>query len=212
MPSAPPIPVIADAPVADAREVAEVAGVLARAFADNPGFRALLRDSDGPRRLQQTARGMRWAVLAARRCGAVDLIRQDGRVVAVSLRYPPGCYPMTLAGQALMVGMGLCGGPRAIPRFIRLDQFMLRHHPHTRHHYLYFIAVDPAHQGRGLGSALLRHLCARADGDRLPCYLETDTPDNVRLYARHGFGVDSEHEVPGLPGLRMWLMTRPPAA
>lgn len=204
MPSDLAVTSIADAPTL------EIAGLLGRAFADNPGFRALLHRSDDARRLRETTRGMRWPVLAARRCGHIDGIRIDDRLVAVALRYAPGQYPLPLAGAALMLGMGLCGGPRAIPRFYRIDQFMLRHHPRGPHHYLYFLGVEPAFQGRGLGSALLRHLGALADAERQPCYLETDSPDNVRLYERHGYRVDGEHELADMSGLRMWLMTRPP--
>ena len=189
---------------------AELAGVLGRAFADNPGYRALLHRSDDATRLRQTIRGMHWAVRATRRCGHIDTIRQDGRLVAVALRFAPGQLPMRLDGMALMVGMGLCGGLRQVPRFERLDRFMQRHHPKGAHHYLYFIAVEPTFQGRGLGGALLRHLTALADADALPAYLETDTLKNVRLYEHHGYRVDAEHTVPNMSGLRLWLMTRPP--
>lgn len=189
---------------------AELAEVLGRAFADNPGYRALLHRSDDATRLRQTIRGMHWAVRATRRCGHVDIIREHGRLVAVALRFAPGQYPMRLDGTALMLGMGLCGGLRQVPRFERLDRFMQRHHPKAPHHYLYFIAVLPACQGRGLGGALLRHLTALADADAMPAYLETDTVNNVRLYERHGYRVDAEHTVPNMSGLHMWLMTRPP--
>jgi len=207
VPGDPSVPAILDVSTDD---LAEITGLLGRAFADNPGFRALLHRSDDARRLRETTRGMRWPVLAARRCGHIDGIRLDGRLVAVAIRFAPGQYPLPLVGAALMVGMGLCGGPRAIPRFYRIDQFMLRHHPRAPHHYLYFIGVEPAFQGRGLGSALLRHLGALADASGHPSYLETDSPDNVRLYERHGYRVDGEHVLAELSDLRMWLMTRPP--
>jgi ribosomal protein S18 acetylase RimI-like enzyme len=188
---------------------AEVAGVLGRAFADNPGFRALLCDSEDALRLRQTLRGMRFAVAAARRCGVAEVVRMDGKVAAVALRFRPGEYPLRLDGMALMVGMGLSAGPRAAIRYARLDRFMSRFHPRGRHHYLYFLGVEPASQGRGLGGALLRRMNAVADADGVDCYLETDVLANVRLYERHGYRVDAERSVPGLRGLRLWSMTRP---
>ncbi|MGW4593188.1 ribosomal protein S18-alanine N-acetyltransferase [Amycolatopsis thermoflava] len=51
------------------------------------------------------------------------------------------------------------------------------------------IGVDPAHQGQGIGTALLRALLARADEVAAPVFLEVRT-DNDRaqeLYRRHGF-------------------------
>jgi ribosomal-protein-alanine N-acetyltransferase len=51
------------------------------------------------------------------------------------------------------------------------------------------IGVDPAAQGRGIGTLLLRTLLAAADAERAPVYLEvrTDNAPALALYAAHGF-------------------------
>src|SRR5687767_3780929 len=64
---------------------------------------------------------------------------------------------------------------------------MGRYHPREPHWYLPLIGVDPVRQGRGLGSALMRHALALCDRDRLPAYLESSNPANIPLYERHGF-------------------------
>jgi GNAT superfamily N-acetyltransferase len=51
--------------------------------------------------------------------------------------------------------------------------------------YLQMVGVEPACQGRGVGSALLRHVVADAAG--LPLCLVTDRSQNVPLYNRTGF-------------------------
>jgi ribosomal protein S18 acetylase RimI-like enzyme len=51
------------------------------------------------------------------------------------------------------------------------------------------IGVDPVRQGRGLGSALLKHGLGQCDAQGLPAYLESSNPKNVPLYERHGFEV-----------------------
>ena len=72
-------------------------------------------------------------------------------------------------------------------------------HPKGPHWHLAFIGVDPAHQGRGIGAALLRHTLARVDEDHLPSYLESSNPANISLYRRHGFEVVREIRVGGAP-------------
>jgi ribosomal protein S18 acetylase RimI-like enzyme len=66
---------------------------------------------------------------------------------------------------------------------------MTRYHPDEPHWYLPLIGVDPARQGRGYGSAMLRHALQRCDDERLPAYLESTNPRNMPLYERHGFEV-----------------------
>ncbi len=55
--------------------------------------------------------------------------------------------------------------------------------------YLPFIGVDMARQGRGLGSALMKHALERCDEDGTHAYLESSNPANISLYERHGFQV-----------------------
>ena len=61
------------------------------------------------------------------------------------------------------------------------------YHPREAHWHLPLIGVDPAHQGKGVGSALLRHVLNACDGQKLPAYLEATSARNVALYERHGF-------------------------
>lgn len=70
-----------------------------------------------------------------------------------------------------------------------LGQLMSQFHPKEPHWYLSMIGVDPARQGQGLGSALLKAGLARCDAEGLPAYLESSSPKNVPLYERHGFEV-----------------------
>ena len=64
---------------------------------------------------------------------------------------------------------------------------MGKHHPREPHWYLPLIGVDPAHQGKGHGDALMRHALQRIDGEHAPAYLESTNPRNISLYERHGF-------------------------
>ena len=65
------------------------------------------------------------------------------------------------------------------------------------HWYLQIIGVDPAHQGEGFSSRLLRPVLERIDRERMPCFLETNNEKNAAIYRRFGFEVVSENRMPG---------------
>ena len=77
-----------------------------------------------------------------------------------------------------------------------------------RHWYLWVLGVEPERQGQGIGGALTQPVFARADAEGLPCYLETDKPDNVPFYRKHGFAVVEEEDLPN-GGCHFWTMKRP---
>ncbi|MFI2209821.1 GNAT family N-acetyltransferase [Streptomyces sp. NPDC020141] len=77
--------------------------------------------------------------------------------------------------------------------------------------FLGAVAVDPGSQGRGLGAAVIRPGLDAADRAGQPCYLETATGRNVRLYERLGFRTTAE--LPGADGgPPVWCMRREPGA
>ncbi len=70
--------------------------------------------------------------------------------------------------------------------------------------YLDMIGVDPTHQGRGVGSALIRFGLERASVSGADAFLETSVAGNVPLYERFGFHVVEEGEP--ADGLHIWFM------
>ena len=75
------------------------------------------------------------------------------------------------------------------------------------HLYAWYIGVDPEFQGKGHGSTLHRAMLARADNERLPCYLETQKEENMILWSRYGFKVITETAIPGTE-VKHWAMLR----
>lgn len=63
------------------------------------------------------------------------------------------------------------------------------------------IGVDPAKQGNGYGSALLKHAVERCDGEGKPAYLESSSPRSIPLYQRHGFELLGTIQVGSSPPL-----------
>lgn len=66
---------------------------------------------------------------------------------------------------------------------------MSRYHPTEPCWYLPFIGVDPSHQGKGYGAALMRHALTRCDRDRTLAYLESSNPKNIPFYEHFGFEI-----------------------
>ena len=73
------------------------------------------------------------------------------------------------------------------------------------HWYLSFLAVDPEHQGKGYGGALLKEMLVNIDSQGHPCYLEALGEENIGLYERYGFHVVEEI---AFAGHKMWAMVR----
>lgn len=192
----------------DASEVRPASGLLARAFADNPGMRAVSAGDDLATRERLLGPCMAGFVRAALRHGRVEVIRGGDEIRAVALTLGPGQYPLPLLAQLSAARAPALTGLRRALRFARLDGEMRRRHPHYPHWYLAFLGVEPVHQGKGLGSELLRALTARADAEGVPCYLETDKRSSARLYEKHGFKAGPEVRLPVLD-VDFWFMERP---
>jgi ribosomal protein S18 acetylase RimI-like enzyme len=185
------------------------ARALARAFRDNGGFVAELRIDDPVRRERALIPIFASFAATCARHGDGAVIRgASGEVGAASLAYGPGAYPLGLGGW-IRNGLGvLRAAPGAMLRLARLDGYMRAHHLRTPHWYLSILGVDPAHQGTGMGGALLRRLSAIADAAGTDCFLETDREANVGLYRHHGYEIIGDATTP--LGFRMWHMQRPP--
>jgi ribosomal protein S18 acetylase RimI-like enzyme len=86
---------------------------------------------------------------------------------------------------------------------------MQRAHPLSPPHwYLSLLGTDPDSQGHGYGSAVLRPVLERCDADGVGAYLESSKPRNIDFYARFGFRVMGELQLPYGP--KMWPMWREP--
>jgi ribosomal protein S18 acetylase RimI-like enzyme len=190
-------------------EMAEAGDLLGRAFSENPVARVVLSHFDAGERLARVSRLNRVLVAMGHRFGVVDVVRESGRLLGVSIHFPSGAWPVSGAGALpfqLRAGLGV--GARGAYRYLVYEREVEPHHFPDPHAYLFVLGVEPELQGRGIGAALLRAFCDRADVDGLPCWLETDKESSVRLYQRHGFEVVREIDVAPLEDLHVWFMLR----
>jgi ribosomal protein S18 acetylase RimI-like enzyme len=193
-------------------EIEAAGAMLGRAFADAPGYTAILSHLGEGRRARALAKAKTGFTRGAVRHQLADAVIVDGVLAGVSLVARPGQWPVPMRVLASHARGCLAAGPRAVVNFARAGLYMERNHPKEPHYYLFVLGVEPAMQGQGLGKALLANLAARADAEHVPCYLETDKEANVRLYQHAGYEIVSDGEVPTKPAFRMWTMMRPPHA
>jgi len=102
----------------------------------------------------------------------------------VALWLPPGVVPDE--ASLVQIIQETVAAARQDAMFSMFEQ-MGAYHPDEPHWHLPLIGVDPAHQGRGIGAALLRHVLDQCDRQQVLAYLEATSPRNVPLYERHGF-------------------------
>lgn len=129
---------------------------------------------------------------------------------AFSIWYPAP-YGVPNSGPADFDAQLLAATGPYQPRFLAFDAAVQAAHPMARaHHYLNFIAVRPAFQCRGIGSALLAHRLSDLHRQGIPAYLEATNRRNLALYLHHGFTVIGSVRVAndGPTLYRMWREAR----
>lgn len=183
----------------------EVAKAIARGFLDNEVWVWMVPEER--RRARLLPRYYRVAIrrLFMPRDGAwTTADRGGGALWAPPGRWPPSGREALWDYLALLPEIGVAGAGRGR----ELDRVIGSHHPREPHYYLQTLAIDPAHQRRGYGSALMRPLLERCDADGVGAYLETQRESNIPFYRRFGFAEREPIGVAGGPPL--WPMWRPP--
>jgi GNAT superfamily N-acetyltransferase len=185
-------------------QIRDVAAAIARGFDDNEIWVWLIPDDR--KRLGLLTR--RYAAMIKHVCIPRGGAWATADLQGAALWTPPDRLKWTLREQlheelSLLPGLGLRGAMRGR----RLYALFRANHPSAPHYYLDTLSIDPDHQRRGYGSALLAPLLERADAEGMPIYLETQRRDNVPFYARFGFEETGEMSLPDSPPL--WKMWRP---
>ena len=200
----------ATTPMAKA-QISECGEVLARSFHDDPLMEYIVPDET------KRARWLRWFMTKganyAHHYGAVDTTA--GKVEGGAIWLPPGDVKLTIPRMARtgMLAFPLKFGFSTFQRFLTAMNYAEHLHDRDmpdRHWYLLILGVDPPRQGQGVGSGLIQPTLPRADADGQACYLETAKARNVPFYAKHGFEVIVESDLPK-GGPHFWTMKRTPS-
>lgn len=176
------------------RDLDDAAMVAARAFHHDPFFEYL--EPRGVARGRALSLFWRAAIAGTSHEAQITGARQaGGRLVGVSIVVPPGGYPFPAANQARQMAGAVRAMIQRPPALVKGFRYLLaieQAHPKDRLWYLFLLVVDPAVQRSGIGSQLQQGMLARADAEGLPCYLETQKPENVPYYRRFGYETERE--------------------
>lgn len=186
-------------------DLPRVGAVLAAAFADDPVWAWLASP-----RAEWTSRAAAWFEReAALQVAGHGSVLVDAAVRGAAIWAPPRRWKSSAAESRSLLVPSLRLFGRNSLRGLRLLSKIESSHPRDPEHwYLAILGTDPAHQGHGVGSALVSEITRRCDAEGLGAYLESSKEDNLAFYRRHGFEVREELRAPGVPSL--WTMWREP--
>ncbi len=187
------------------------AAVLGRAFAEYEFLRHYFPDE-----AQRHAVADTFVFLALSVCLKYgEAYATSERMEGVAGWLPPGKAPFGIRQIIRSVPLRVlfrfgrqgAGRMQAYGRFVDNLHRKLLPYPHW---YLQVIGVDPAYQGKGFSSQLLRPMLEHIDRERTPCALDTNIDKNVAIYRRFGFDVISENKLPGTPVTSFLMLRKPP--
>jgi GNAT superfamily N-acetyltransferase len=183
-------------------DLSEIVSLVTTAMLNNPLHVAVFGSPDEPSlKMQQS---MFDIVLRQPQC-KLHVAKKNNQPIGVMNYYMPGQCQLSV-GKTIMLLPELAIGVRhKLPRVLRWKTTWGKHDAKTPHLHFGPLAVLPTEQGKGVGSALLRHFCQIADTYKHDAYLETDKNENLKLYERFGFRIVSS-EI--LFGVRNWFMLR----
>jgi ribosomal protein S18 acetylase RimI-like enzyme len=192
-----------------ADEIDTAARVLSDAFVDEDGLNYWLKQGSAKDRVRRVFfnAAVRDVVHANRR---IDVALDGGSLAGAAIWLKPGdkAFDLPPLREFMLLPLLLrVSGFEGMGKATALGRQLTALHPRVPHAHLVFLGVSPIAQGRGVGSAMLKHALAPVDAAGLHAYLEASTERNVALYERHGFVVTNELK---LPGLHMRTMLREP--
>lgn len=191
---------------ASPEDLPELAGMLARAFADDPvaawasphgrSRARMLKRFHGARLRHLLPHGEVWMTAGAE---------------AAAVWAPPEAWRASVRQELELTASMLAPRiawrmPLIAPGFLGIEK---AHPERPPHWYLAVLGTDPAAQGRGLGTAVLEPVLSQCDRDGVAAYLESSKERNLDYYARFGFRTTRTLRLPRGP--EVWPMWREPS-
>jgi ribosomal protein S18 acetylase RimI-like enzyme len=178
----------------------QASSALAEALIEDPFYWAMTEDfgTDLTARKRALCRYFHYSLAEAERIGRC-VIAPDPALGASAWLLPRSPEVDAAESSTKSAYLASVLGPRGVENYHRIVGYMAplaaRVVPPGAW-YLSIIGIAPSAQGRGLGATLLAGTLAAASHARVPCYLETFAPRNLRFYERLGFCRVANHLEP----------------
>lgn len=104
--------------------------------------------------------------------------------LGVAIWFPPNTQPDS---DAVVAFIQQTVSPQQQEEIFAMFGDMERYHPNEPYWYLAVLGVDPFHQKKGYGAALLNHQLSLCDRNQEIAYLESSTLQQVSFYEKYGF-------------------------
>jgi ribosomal protein S18 acetylase RimI-like enzyme len=184
----------------------QFAGMLSRAFYDDPFYNYIMPNRN--KRLMQLEWWFKILIRYTLKYG--DIYYTEGNE-GVALWLGPE-KPITDDIKIFSMGMILYPfkiGPSNFIRALKVSGQWDKEHKKMpkKHYYLMVIGVEPDFQHQGIGSRLMQAGLKKADDEKLECFLETVTPEDVGFYKKFKFEVAVNRGFAA--NEQFWLMKRP---
>ena len=188
-------------------ELEQAAQVLGRGMCNNPANIRAFAISDTEQRSRALTRFFAPVLFGLYRRGVVyGAFRDEGMVGVCGIARPGFCQPTLLEKLSVIPAVVPCNSILTGYRVSKWVSEWARKDPPTLHWHVGPVAVEPAAQQQGVGSAMLSAVCSQMDAYGSVSYLETDRTENVRFYQNFGFVVLEQSKV---LGVSTWYMSRP---
>lgn len=178
--------------------IPKAGSMLTQAFFNDPKIAHLIPDS------QERWDKSRFLFEFELRYGMIygDVYTTSADIEGVAVWLPSDTSEITIwralraGGMKLQKHLGQNVMDRLLAFSALVDNLHKKHLTHP-HYYLFFIGVDPAMQGNGYASRLIRPMLTWLDMKKMPCYLNTQNGKNISIYQHFGFQVIEQYMIPG---------------